>query len=217
MGWQIAGSGGALAEVETNSLAMRTTPRPIDPLTLGEYRWETLSGTMAAGLAAAAPVFSFRWGNANLALVQRVQVAMTSLATGFAAGIGQLDLIIARAFSASDTGGTQTLPTGNGGKKRTAMGTTLLTDWRQSSTATLTAGTRTLDAQPISRLLFTVTTAVQTAHLPLTSIIDPETADGQWPLVLAQNEGFILRATVPATGTWQFTVNVVWDEVASYQ
>jgi hypothetical protein len=35
-------------------------------------------------------------------------------------------------------------------------------------------------------------------------------------LLLAQNEGFVVRATVPATGTWQFGVTVVWTEVASY-
>jgi len=35
----------------------------------------------------------------------------------------------------------------------------------------------------------------------------------EWPLVLAQNEGFILRATVPATGNWVAFANVVWEEV----
>lgn len=34
-----------------------------------------------------------------------------------------------------------------------------------------------------------------------------------WPLELAANEGFIVRATVPATGTWQAQVTVEWSEV----
>jgi hypothetical protein len=38
----------------------------------------------------------------------------------------------------------------------------------------------------------------------------------EMPLLLAQNEGFVLRATVPATGTWQFGVTVVWAEITAY-
>jgi hypothetical protein len=33
-----------------------------------------------------------------------------------------------------------------------------------------------------------------------------------YPLLFAQNEGFIIRATVPATGTWAFAVTVDWNE-----
>ena len=36
------------------------------------------------------------------------------------------------------------------------------------------------------------------------------------PLVLAQNEGFVIRATVPATGTWQFGCTVTWTELTAY-
>lgn len=34
--------------------------------------------------------------------------------------------------------------------------------------------------------------------------------------VVAQNEGFIIRATVPATGTWTASFDVTWMELASY-
>jgi hypothetical protein len=36
------------------------------------------------------------------------------------------------------------------------------------------------------------------------------------PVLLAQNEGFVVRATVPATGTWQFGITVAWAEVTAY-
>ena len=36
------------------------------------------------------------------------------------------------------------------------------------------------------------------------------------PFILAQNEGFNIAATVPATGTWRFSVQVEWEELASY-
>jgi hypothetical protein len=36
------------------------------------------------------------------------------------------------------------------------------------------------------------------------------------PMVLAQNEGVVIRATVPATGTWGHGVTMAWSEVATY-
>jgi len=35
-------------------------------------------------------------------------------------------------------------------------------------------------------------------------------------LVLANNEGFVIEATVPATGVWFFDVKVDWEELAAY-
>jgi hypothetical protein len=39
---------------------------------------------------------------------------------------------------------------------------------------------------------------------------------GEHPLVLAQNEGFVIQATVPATGVWFFAVKADWVEIATY-
>jgi hypothetical protein len=39
---------------------------------------------------------------------------------------------------------------------------------------------------------------------------------GSHPMLLAQNEGFMIRSTVPATGTWAFSVTVEWDEVPKF-
>jgi hypothetical protein len=39
---------------------------------------------------------------------------------------------------------------------------------------------------------------------------------GEQPLQLANNEGFVVQATVPATGTWTFSVQVCRDEVSAY-
>jgi hypothetical protein len=35
----------------------------------------------------------------------------------------------------------------------------------------------------------------------------------EYPVMFEQNEGFVIRCTVPATGTWVFAVNVEWSEV----
>jgi len=36
------------------------------------------------------------------------------------------------------------------------------------------------------------------------------------PGVLTENEGFVIEGTVPATGTWTFTIKVDWEELAAY-
>ena len=171
---------------------------------------------MVAGLAGAAPVFSFRWGDATrFALIRVIKMDLVSLATGFTAGIGLIELMAARAFTGSDTGGTAVTLTGNNVKRRTSFGSSLVTDMRISSTATLSAGTRTLDTNALATLRFGVSATVQATQLALTPIWSPDFS-GEWPLVLAKDEGFILRATVPATGTWQADVNVEWTEIGSF-
>jgi hypothetical protein len=183
---------------------------------LGSYSLVVTSGTMAAGLGAAAPIISFRWGSAsNVCLVRRVFLSMNSLGTGFTAGVALLNMFAARAFSGSDTGGTTATISGNNAKKRTSFGTTALTELRYSQTATLTAGTRTKDAQPLASLQWGVPVTTNFILLPTTNVWFPDPSS-QWPLVLAQNEGFVLEITVPATGTWQYQCGVDWDEVASY-
>lgn len=213
----VDGAGTNILAVDANQLAARVTARPLDIGALGSYAVNVPSGTMAAGLAAAAPVFSFRWGAANtVALVRNVAVAMMSLGIGFTAGYALLELMIARAFTGSDSAGTPVVLTGNNAKKRTSFATSALTDMRISNTVTLTAGTRTLDANAFAAIMFGIDATINKVFLPTTSIAAPNVASGVWPIVLAQNEGFIVRATVPATGTWQLQVACEWDELSAF-
>jgi len=227
------GASGSLLNVDTATLAGRMQIRPTDVGSLGSYQISVLSGTMAAGLGAAAPVFSCRWGDATRAmLLRRVSMIARNAGTAFTAGVFLFDLIAARAFTASDSGGTSILPTGNSQKRRTSFGTTLITDLRISSTGTLTAGTRTLDGAAMG-LIRGAVPATQTVY-PMVSKgigIVPGAAtvafslewedlyiqdiSSEWPLVFVQNEGFIIRATVPATGTWEFGVLIEWLEIAT--
>lgn len=214
MALPIIGNGGVIAEVDANSRALRATIRPIDVGALGAYSWAGITGTVAAGAGALSPWFSFRWGDATRScLIRKVRVSLQSL-TGFTAGNGLIDMIVARAFTASDTGGTASVPTGNSQKLRTGMGTTLVTDLRIATTAALGAGTRTLDGAPLADLAFSVNATANSVQLPTADIYLP--MDDGWPLVLVQNEGFILRATVPATGTWNARARVYWEEVAAF-
>lgn len=219
MASQIAGNTiGNILEVEAATHAARVTLRPEDFGSLGIYSLGASNGAsaMAAGLAANSPIYSFRWGNAsNLALVKRVTLSVGAGVTAFTAGAATFNMIAARSFTVNDTGGTSILPSGNQNKQRTSgMGTTLLTDARISATATLTAGTRTKDAQALASLVAGVpAVAGQQIILPY-PIFDQR--PGEHPLVLAQNEGFVIEATVPATGVWFFGVKVDWVEIATY-
>lgn len=204
-----------IAEVEANTRALRTTLRAEDYGSLGIYSLAASSGLMAAGLGAAAPIFSWRWGDATrFALIKRVTISAGAAGTAFAAGVGTFNLFAARSFTASDTAGTSILPTGNQNKLRTSMGTTLLTDARISATATLTAGTRTLDANPIASISVGIPAVAGQKVLDPFALFDQR--PGEFPLLFAQNEGLVIQATVPATGTWTFGVKVDWSELTSY-
>lgn len=183
---------------------------------LGAYTAGSVSGTMAAGLAADAAIISFRWGDTSrICAVERVILSAQVQGTAFATGAASFGLILARAFTASDSGGTAVTLTTNNAKRRTNMPTSLVTDFRFSSTAALTAGTRTLDAQDAVRVAVNPGTATTGQILAPTALWD---AIGGLvhPLVLAQDEGFIVRATVPATGTWTFAFAVDWAELDRY-
>jgi hypothetical protein len=178
----------------------------------GSYQKTLVSGTMAAGLAANAPIFSFRYGGSGNAVIKAVRISAANQGTAFAAGSSSHAMYVARAFTASDSGGTAGTLTGNNGDLRTAFPTTAVSDFRIASTATLTAGTRTLDTDPIAALVNGIQATAGSSITPGTqALFYPQNA-GDYPLVLVQNEGFVIQATVPATGTWTFQVTVEWDE-----
>jgi len=218
MAIQLQGNGGTVAEVDgTNYRAMRATLRPIDAGALGAYRLSLLSGTMAAGLAANSEVFQFRWSDATrLCVVTSVLWdGLSGSATAFTAGFGKVDLLVARSWTADGSGGSPATLSGNNQKQRTSMGSTLLGAARISSTAALTAGTKTLDTHAHGQYSAAFGTATSTQWIPQFDLFHADPG-GEAPLIFAQNEGFVVRATVPATGTWQFGVTVCWTEVAAY-
>lgn len=217
MAFQLAGNSNVVADVGgTTFRALKTTAVPVDYGSLGIYRKSLLSGTMAAGLAANSEVFQFRWTDATrVCVIQSVQLdGLSGSATAFAAGFGKIDLVPARAWTADGSGGTAATLTGNNAKMRTSMSTSLGPSIRIASTAALTAGTKTLDTDPVGQLSLSFGTAVSVQYANTVNLIDE--AAHEMPLVLSTQEGFVIRATVPATGTWQFGVTVLWAELNSY-
>jgi hypothetical protein len=218
MAIQLQGNGGAVADVDgTNYRALRTTLRPIDYGALGSYRLSLLSGTMAAGLAANAEVWQFRWSDASrlCAITKIVVDGISNTTTAFTAGVGSFQLYVARSWTADGAGGTAATLTGNNAKLRTDMGATLLGSCRISSTAALTAGTKTLDTNASGQMSLAFPAVASTQIENRISLFEPNPGM-ESPFVLAQNEGLVVRATVPATGTWSFGITVNWTEITAY-
>lgn len=220
MGIQLQGNGGAIAEVDgTTFRAVRFTPRPVDHTSFGQYRVSSIIA-LAASQTANGSLLSFRWGDATrLAVIQYVRLQCLQTAAATATIWPSFEVFIARAFSVSDSGGTALTLTGNSFKKRTSMGTTLVTDLRVSGgSAGLTAGTRTLDGNAILQL---PTTQVITTPGVINYQAEWSATSGgfEHPEVLAQNEGLIVRGPTTvfgAAGTANLVVEIAWAEVAAY-
>lgn len=210
----IGGSSGVKQDVDDSHDAGRVSLYPLDPGSLGAYGLALNSGIMAAGLGASSEIFQFRWTHATYkAVIQRVTFGAIVGGTGFTAGAFDFRLVPARTWTAAGSGGTAATLTGNNCKLRTSFATTNLNDARVSSTAALTAGTKTLDAQGIANLGGAVGTGAAQSMVQAGSyFIDPT----HYPLVLAQNDGFVILATVPATGVWSFGVGVQWVERSAF-
>lgn len=196
---------------------LRVTVRPWDVGALGSYTMTTVSGTIAAAMAAGKDIWSFRTGAANYYIIRKVTVAMWDVTTGFTAGRGKFDLKVARAFTGSyTTNGVAATLTGNNAKKKTGFATTSVAQIYTLDTSNLgiTGLTAVIDAQAIGTTTFPVTATANAVQLPSTALLDYVGVGMSWPLVLGPNEGLVLQATVPATGTWAFQVTVEWDEVA---
>lgn len=191
------------------------------------YQIMVTTGTMAAGIGAASEIFQFRWtSTTKRALVHQVKLNFRSLGTGFTAGRAQFTLTVARAFTAAGTGGGTATITTNNGKLHTNDPTTALTELRIATTAALTAGTKTLDAQPMSDIECSVSNVADTQFIPSSTGLDnllwsADQSDGGTPIVLGADrtsattasDGVIIRTTVPATGTWEASAYIRWSEV----
>jgi hypothetical protein len=209
------------AQVDPTHRALRTSLRPGEVGVLGSYQQAFTSGLMAAGLAAGSPIFAYQWSaQGSIALIRRVRLTAATDATAFAQGSVIFDLIRATGYTVADTAGASISLAGKSGAKSTRFQASQIQlaavttgNIVVAGTATLTAGTRTLDSNPMAVLVGSVGAVPATIAIPQNGyLIDPTEAARQ-PLELWKNEGFVVRATVPITGTWKFGIEVDWDEI----
>lgn len=186
------------------------TRYPIEHASGGAFECTLKSGLMAANVLTDAPIFNFRFVSPSLiCLLRRLEFSFWNVTTNFGAvGIASFDALVARAFSSEDTGGALAALAGNTGKLRTSHQSPLA-HMRASTTAPLTPGTRTPDGQPFENIITNVTATANAVFLNNAKLFEED----DHPIVLATNEGVIIQATVPGTGTWSFNVTAAWDEI----
>lgn len=198
----------------------------------GSYRLVVSTGavtTIAARTATAGQLFSFLWAPASLtshqAYIKRVGAKFTlTTAYGTAQETG-CDLIIARSYSAGATGATavdlgSTVADTN--SPRTAWNTSLMGvagNCRVADAGALTSGTKTFDANPVGVL--SGWSGAIGDKVPLATSGGSDDFGDLWnakktgyPLVLADNEGFVIRNLIlmGATGVGRWDFLVEWDE-----
>ncbi len=180
----------------------------------GEYRMAAISGDMT--LTAAATT------TAGHVFVMRVPTGVTKTAGVTAMGTAQwmgYDLIRATGFTAVYTGGTAidmfTLTQSQ--KLRANQDLTLFTVncVRIATTAGLTAGTQNLDSQALSSKAIAAPALGVVTDVTLLDARDDGTGTFRSPLVLAADEGLVIRnlKLLGATGVFNMIVTVEWDEV----
>lgn len=183
------------------------------------FRVAQTTGQIAA--ATTGDLFQFRW-NPPAGIVKRIRIlevrASAAITGSTAAGEVALEMFMARAWTADGSGGTTILTSGsnaNQAKLRTAQQPTLVTA-RIATTTALTAGTRTLDTNPLG-IIVAANPALTTSSaeiIPDTVLFDAMVGSYVMPLVLSQQEGFVIQTTaVPATTAMQVGITVLWAEL----
>jgi hypothetical protein len=215
---QTAAASSGSAVVDPTFQAIRFSERP--PEILGAYQYAITSGALT-GVAAGALVYSFRFNPAvtsNLCMIRRVEIGFSTITAFGTAQALQYSMQIARAFTVVDSGGTSGAFTqANTGKMRTTMPTSQMSltgsNIQIATAGAMTAGTRTLDTQPIAFLAGS-STAIGTS---LTTSPIYQHQPGDYPLILGYQEGFILNNVqiMGATGVINLTVNVEWMELSA--
>lgn len=197
----------------------------------GSYRLACSTGavtTIAARTATAGQLLVFRFPAASpsKAFIKYVGARFVlTTAYGTAQETG-CDLILAHSFTVNGTNGTAVdvgSTVANTGKLLTGFATSGITAGcvRVADTAAITAGTHTLDANPISTLSdwsgaigATVPTTSSGSRSGFGTLWDYRQSAHEAPIVLAADEGFVIRNLIlmGATGVGRWDFCVEWDE-----
>ena len=211
MAIQIQGNGGTVAEVDATFRAARITIRPQEVI-----NWQTVGGTsgLITVLAAAGTVGNFRNTGANPIIIRRVAVGFATTTAFTAAQAIRYDMIKANSYTVSETVGTALYTAGANKHRASFTNITSAPDIRIATTVVTSGGTKTLEAQPIGIVLGT-SSAVGTT-VPIQNIFSHD--PGDYPLVLAQNEGFVITngIVMGAAGVGNFSMVVEFAEVTAY-
>jgi hypothetical protein len=208
-------------------MASQVTVRNLNDNREGAYRTGAYSGLItgvAGGSATNGHLWAVRWApttapaaNAvekrRFALVTRLRARGVTIVGFTAAQEVLLALFKLTGYTAAHTGGTALTPS----KKRAAAPTTLMTG-RVANTAQLTAGTHVLDTDPIASGAFSELAAAATVPKGVADLFLSTEDLAQYPIVLAPNEGLLIRSEIAmgAGGTMRLGVEMDWLEIERY-
>lgn len=200
---------------------MRTS---VIPPSSGQYQIATRTNNIAAGMSGNGTLFAARWtSTTKIAVVTYVGIPGMRASTAFAAGVIDVILSIGRSWTVAPTGGNALDLTGNNNKMRTSMASSAFAanDVRIADTGALTNGTVTIDAQAVGTVVTSssggfaaATPIIGSQYVPDLVLFDADISRGDYPIVLAANEGLLVRGTVPATGVWNLGIEMHWFECA---
>lgn len=161
-------------------------------------------------------VWSLRQIDTSLLLVRRLGISWVTTTGYTAAQYQDWGVSIARSFSVSDSGGTAWSSASNNSKLRTSFGTPTSMDLRIATTAALTAGTRTVDTNVVGQAGCNNAAGTAGGTLQFVWLIDQ--GPGDYPFVLAQNEGMIIwpQTAMGAAGVGTLTVTVEFAQATSF-
>lgn len=209
---------------DTGTNPLHTVNKPAGYAALGHYRLAVNTGTVAATLAAAGQIFTFRWSDVTrLCVVTRLKVSFQCLTPFTANTLTDFGFNLHKVTGVSAGAGGTAITAFS--KMRSTMATSLLaaTDVRIATTAALTA-LSTIDANPIAasvgdcQRVNPVAATEEVIPNDPTLLFQPDIASGEHPLVLSTLEGLCVanRAVWPAAGTGIFLVEMSWAEVTAY-
>lgn len=209
----ISGPTGNIAEVDPTWKAIRTTMRPLDHGAGGYFRVAMQTGALT-GVGGGGVVWAFHWTSATYnAIVWYFKLVWLCTTAFGAAQLVDHGLYQARAWTGDYTGGATATLTGNNNKKRTSHATSLVADFRLSTTAALGGSPSiSVDAQPIIYRQRWCSAIGQVLTTP--QWVDFE-MEQEHPIVLAQNEGLVLQnvTAMGASGVLKLGIEVAWAEV----
>jgi hypothetical protein len=197
------------AIVDPSAAAIRTSLKALEyaypGIVGGHYRVALpLTGGITTSIGANSPLVAFRWAPTTaglLAVVKKISAQFGVKTVGSSAAIiVAMDVIRATGFTVQDTAGAA-VTFNLTQKARSTMGNSQAAIQYANGTVALTAGTRTLDSNAFGATLIDEQPAAGVVRsLPVVELYK-EDSQGVHPLVLANNEGFIIRNIAAWTST----------------
>ena len=162
------------------------------------------------------PVWALRQIDTSVLEIRRLGLSWVTTTGYTSAQYQDWQVHIARSYTVSSSSGTAWNSASNNSKIRTSLATPTSMDMRISTTGALTAGTFTADTNPIAQIGCWNVAATAGAYIPFTWLVDQ--GPGDYPIILAQNEGLIISpvTTMGTAGVGKLTVTVEFCQAASY-